>query len=137
MKENTPAAAAADTQFYIASLKHTHKHHEHIVWWQKDHCGYTPVLGDYAGLYGPEDAATMNTGGDYIAVPVEVVRELMEPEPYYRRDPPGRFYDQRGPVVSNTRANWNRLIAAAQPARKPKLEPFRGVVKSFTLEPTP
>jgi hypothetical protein len=37
--------------YYIASLKHTHKGDEHIVWWGANHCGYTPVLGDRAGRY--------------------------------------------------------------------------------------
>lgn len=124
-------------RFYIASLKHTGKAHEHITWWGPNHCGYTPVLGEYAGLYRAEDAAKLNDGKSFIAVPAEAVRALMAPEPYYRVDPPGRFYDQRGPVVLNSRANWNRLAEAASPANKPKPEPFRGKRRSFALPGAP
>ena len=114
--------------YYIASLKHTHKHHEHIVWWGPQWCGYTPVVGPYIGAYCYGEASELNDGRDCIAVPVESVARLMSPEPYYK--PGARFYDQRGPVVDNTRANWNALMAARLlPERgqfKPKPEVFRG-----------
>lgn len=115
------------SQYLIASLKHTGKGHEHIVWWGRMECGYTPVLGDYAGRYVFGYAVDLNDGQDCIAVPVEAVRALMTPEPYYR--PGRRLYDQRGPVVDNTRANWNRLIKASLgPGRhfKPRPQPYRG-----------
>jgi hypothetical protein len=119
--------------YYIASLKHTHKGHEHIVWWQRNECGYTPVLGDYCGRYVFGYAVDLNDGLSYIAVPVGVVDALSKPEPYYK--PGARFYDQRGPVVDNTRANWNRLIAASlKPGRsstKVKPEVFRGKQRSL------
>lgn len=113
--------------YFIASLKHTGKGHEHIVWWGRMECGYTPVLGDYAGHYCFGYAVDLNDGLSCLAVPVEAVRELMTPEPYYK--PGRRFYDQRGPVVDNTKANWRRLIAASlQPGRVaiPKPVAFRG-----------
>lgn len=115
------------SQFFIASLKHTAKGHEHIVWWQRMECGYTPVLGDYAGRYVFGYAVDLNDGLNCIAVPVSAVLELASPEPYYK--PGCRLYDQRGPVVDNTRANWNRLIAASLgPGRTwiPRPKPFRG-----------
>jgi hypothetical protein len=115
------------TLYMIASLKHTHRGHEHIVWWQRNECGYTPVLGDYCGRYVFGYADDLNDGRSYIAVPVDVVESLASPEPYYK--PKARFYDQRGPVVDNTRANWNRLIAASLSRRfavKVKPEVFRG-----------
>jgi hypothetical protein len=126
---------AAD-RFYIASLKHTGKQHEHITWWGKDHCGYTPVIGDYIGEYTREEAASLNDGVGYIAVPIAVVRSLASPEPYSRPEKPARFYDQRGQVVDNTRANWNRLITMALPGvvTKPKPEVFRGTRRSFALQ---
>lgn len=114
--------------FYIASLKHTIRSHEHIVWWGKDHRGYTPVVGDHCGAYTLDEAQKLNDGFDCIAVPVEAVQALLSPEPYFRPANPARFYDQRGPVVENSRANWNRLIAAGLPGRiyNPKPEVFRG-----------
>lgn len=117
------------SQYFVASLKHTNAGHEHIVFWQHNECGYTPVLGDYAGRYVYGYAVDLNDGVDCIAVPVDVVLALATSEPYYK--PGARFYDQRGPVVENTRANWNSLIAASlafgRPAgRPPKPKVFRG-----------
>jgi hypothetical protein len=100
-----------EQRYYIASLKHTNSCREHIVWYGRDHCGYTAVIGAYAGEYAIDQAKTLNDGKDYIAVPVEAVKELTSPEPYWK--PGARFYDQRGPVVDNTRKKWNRLIAAS------------------------
>lgn len=119
------------SSYYIASLKHTHKHHEHIVWWQKNECGYTPVLGDYVGEYDEATAATLNDGHSTIAVPVEAARAVSSPEPHFENSSgTHRFYDQRGPVVDNTRKNWNALLAARlQPKGgqiKPRPEVFRG-----------
>lgn len=117
--------------YYIASLKHTHKGDEHIVWWSTNHCGYTPVLGERAGRYCYGEACELNDGRDYIAVPAEAVQKLMSPEPYFQnRSGLHRWYDQRGPVVDNTRANWNALMAARLLPEgeqwKPKPEVFRG-----------
>lgn len=120
--------------YFIASLKHTNKHHEHITWWGRMERGYTPVLGPNAGKYVYGYAVALNDGLDFLAVPVPVVNRLRSPEPYFRPGNPARFYDQRGPVVDNTRANWNRLIAASLPLLagvKPKPEVFRGTRRSF------
>lgn len=124
--------------FYIASLKHTNRDDEHITWWGRDHRGYTPVVGERCGQYTLAEALKLNDGFDCLAVPVDAVRELLSPEPYFRMPSelgPGRFYDQRGPVVDNTRANWNRLIAAGLEGRvyKPKPEIFRRKRRSFAL----
>lgn len=122
--------------FYIASLKHTGKEHEHITWWGVDHRGYTPVLGEYAGQYTQVEAARLNDGLDCIAVPVEAVKTLMSSEPYYRPHDPARFYDQRGPVVDNSRANWNRLIALSLKVGRayvPKPTVFRGTRRAFSM----
>ena len=113
--------------YYIVSLKHTYHHHEHISFWGKDHRGYTMVFGDHMGKYDEAEAVKHNDGESYIAVPCEAIESLLSPEPYWK--PGARFYDQRGPVIENTRANWNSLIAASiQLGRthKPKPEVFRG-----------
>ena len=123
-------------RFYIASLKHTNNEHEHITWWAKECRGYTPVVGERIGEYTLAEAAAHNDGVDSIAVPVEAVRTLLSPEPYFRPHAPARWYDQRGPVVDNTRANWDRLIAlsiAEGRQRKPRPAPFRGKRRSFAV----
>lgn len=130
----------AQETFYIASLKHTNKRHEHITWWGKDHRGYTPVVGASIGEYVPEEAASLNDGVDYIAVPVAAVRTLLSPEPYYRQHAPARFYDQDGPVVDNSRSNWNRLIELSmkrEGSTKPKPETHRGTRHAFAVELAP
>ena len=123
--------------YYIASLKHTHTHHEHVTFWGPNRSGYTPVFGPYMGQYDLFDAVDLNDGMDYIAVPIEAVEALQAPEPYYK--PGARFYDQRGPVVENTRANWNAMIAASiQSGRehKPKPEVFRGKRRATLTQAT-
>lgn len=118
--------------FYIASLKHTHKGNEHIVWWGRFHCGYTPVIGAHAGRYCFGEAVQLNDGLDCIAVPTSFVESIASPEPYWK--PGARFYDQRGPVVGNTKAIWDQIIAASLTDSryfKPKPEVFRGAPRSF------
>ena len=125
------------TLYFIASLKHTNKYHEHITFWGRMERGYTPVIGENAGQYVYGYAVDLNDGVDCLAVPVSVVKQLLAAEPYYRPHEPARFYDQRGPVVDNTRANWNRLIAMSLPrtnADKPKPEVFRGTRRSFSMQ---
>lgn len=132
----------SEQRFYIASLKHTRRDHEHIVFWGKDHCGYTPVVGDYIGEYDLVDAAELNDGYDCIAVPVEEVEALLSPEPYFNRyGNDFRFYDQRGPVVDNTAEKWRALDAASHAAfpvtaaKRKAIKPatFRGRRRSFSL----
>jgi hypothetical protein len=139
MKAKTLEVEAA-AAFYIASLKHTHKHHEHITFWGPNHCGYALVISDgHTGAYSLEQATRLNDGESYIAVPVASVKALLSPEPYFRPHAPARFYDTPGPVVDNTRANWNRLIEAALPgiAHKPRPEVYRGARRSFSLPAPP
>lgn len=127
-----------EQRYYIASLKHTGKHDEHITWWGKAHRGYTPVIGDYVGEYELAEALKLNDGMDCLAVPVAAVKALLSPEPYWK--PTARFYDQCGPVVDNRRAVWNRLVEASlQDGRqfKPKPVVFRGTRRSFAWQPEP
>lgn len=110
-------------QYYIASLNHTLRHHEHIVWWGRMEREYTPVLGEYAGLYVFGYADDLNNGYSTIAVPRDIVECLTSPEPYYK--PGHRFYDQRGPVVQNSRHNWQILLAARLKPSRPDVERVR------------
>lgn len=120
--------------YYIASLKNTQNHHEHIAFWGPNWSGYTPVVGPNIGEYAEAEAAKLNDGLDCIAVPIDVVKALLSPEPYFK--PNARFYDQRGPVVENSRKNWNSLLAASlavgrREGVKPKPEVFRGKRRAF------
>jgi hypothetical protein len=133
-------AESRSPMFYITSLKHTTRDHEHNTFWGPNHRGYVLVVKDgHTGEYTAAEAMRLNDGFDCIAVSVDVVKTLRSPEPYYaRRDGTAqRFYDTPGPVVNNTRANWNRLIAASLTegrAYKPKPEVHRKARRSFALE---
>lgn len=121
--------------YLIASLKHTNKCHEHITFWGRFNRGYTPVVGAYAGRYCYGEAVALNDGYNCIAVPAHVVEGLSSPEPYWK--PGARFYDQRGPVVNNTRDAWNALIAGSLAHGRtynPKPEPFRGKRRAIYTE---
>jgi hypothetical protein len=128
--------------YIIASLKHTNKHNEHITFWGPDYCGYVLIIkdghvGEYSADFVTKDGV-LNNGVDCIAVPSEAVKALLSPQPYYAcGGTAARFYDTPGPVVNNTRANWNRLIAASMPRQstvKVKPEVFRGTRRSFSIE---
>ncbi|MFP5340899.1 MAG: hypothetical protein ACLGIW_20885 [Gammaproteobacteria bacterium] len=138
------AAHTPGTLYLIASLKHTSKHHEHITFWGPYWRGYVLAITDErVGKY-PEDevrAGLLNDGMDCIAVPEQAVKELLSPTPFYAngRGEARQFYDIPGPVVDNTRANWNRLIAASLPREstaKPRPEVFRGQRRSFAIDAT-
>jgi hypothetical protein len=125
--------------FYIASLKHTSRGDEHITFWARFHRGYTPVIGEHAGRYCFGEAVSLNDGTDCIAIPTSVVDAMLQPEPYFcnYKGEPAKFYDQHGPVLDNTRANWNALVAASLKGgrREAKIKPevFRGTRRSFAL----
>ncbi|AMM23025.1 hypothetical protein [Variovorax sp. PAMC 28711] len=124
--------------YFIASLKHTSKGHEHITFWASNHRGYALALPRF-GRYCFGEAVSLNDGLDCIAVPAEAIEPLLSPEPHFRNGfgVAARFYDTPGPVIDNTRANWNRLIAASLPRSmpvKPKPEVFRKTRRSFALE---
>lgn len=129
----------SEARYYIASLKHTIREHEHITFWGPEWRGYVLIIKDgHTGEYAEAEAKRLNDGFDCIAVPAEAVKALLSPEPYYRRSngEAHRFYDTPGPVVDNTRANWNRLIAASLAegrAYKPKPEVHRKARRSFSL----
>jgi hypothetical protein len=127
-------------KYYIASLAHTLRGHEHIVFWGPEGRGYTPVVGSCIGEYDEAEAARLNDGGVCIAVPLDAVKTLLSAEPYYANE--ARFYDQRGPVVDNTRKNWDALLAARlatgqDAAVKPKPTVFRGTRRSYALVGAP
>lgn len=133
------STATNDTRYVIASLKHTHKGHEHITFWGPDRCGYVLVVKEgHIGTYlESEFGGTLNNGESCLAVPIEAVIPLLSPRPYQSINGKARpFYDIAGEVVDNTRENWDRLIAAAAPwpvMNTPKPEVYRGKRHSFSI----
>lgn len=136
------AAAASEQLFVIASVKHTSREHAHISFWGPEGRGYILALADVrVGTYTAEQVSKsrLNDGLDCIAVPFDAVMALRTPTPFFklRNGQMCPFYDIEGPVVDNTRANWDRLIAASLPRTadvKPKPQVFRGKKRCFTLE---
>lgn len=125
--------------YYIASLKHTTRDHEHITFWGPDWRGYTPVVGPNIGAYPLAEAIKLNDGESCLAVPVDAVGALLSPTPYFRNGfgVAARFFDQAGPVVDNTKENWTKLIAASLAegrAHKPKPETHTKRRRSFAVE---
>lgn len=128
--------------YIIASLKHTGKYDEHITFWGPDYRGYVVIIKDgHVGEYSAElinKDGVLNNGVDCIAVPYGAVKTLLSPQPYYAcGGTAARFYDTPGPVVDNTRANWDRLIEAAMPrtsTTKVKPQIFKGTRRSFSIE---
>jgi hypothetical protein len=137
------SAPSPSQAYYIASLNHTSKSHEHITFWGPDYRGYVLAIvpghvGSYTAEYIAADGHHLSNGESCLAVPKEVVESLLSPQPYFRngRGVAAQFYDTPGPVVDNTRENWKRLIAAALPVRpglKLKPEWFRGTRRSFAI----
>lgn len=135
-----------DTLYIIASLKHTSRNNEHITFWGPDYRGYVIAVtdervGKYTADFIAKGNGNLNNGADSIAIPEDVVKSLLTPTPHYASN--GRaaqFYDIAGPVVDNTRSNWNKLIAASMADHrryKPKPEVFRGNRRSFALPAAP
>lgn len=129
-------------QFYIASIKHTSKSHEHITFWGENYRGYVLVIKDgHTGAYDAEFIAKdghLNDGVCCLAVSKAEVEKLLSPEPYFRngRGVAARFYDTPGPVVENTRANWDHLIAVAFLLPRnvnPRPDVFRGKRRAFAI----
>jgi hypothetical protein len=130
-------------RYYIASLKHTNKHHEHITFWGPDYRGYVIAITDervgrYSAEFIAQDGGRLNDGEGCIAVPEDVVKSLLSPTPCFAdyKGVARPFYDIPGPVVDNTRANWNRLIVASMKEHRrlnPKPEVFRRKRRSFAL----
>lgn len=113
--------------YYLASLKHTNKGHEHIVFWGKNHCGYTPVIGNYIGAYSFMEAMEISDGIDTIAFPVEVASTLIVPEPRMKNGL--KFYDQVGSCILNDELSWAFIIQNGiyqPPTKKIKPEYFKG-----------
>lgn len=111
---NNKATPEAEKQFYVVSLKHTHREHLYITFWRPDHCGYAWPLswaGRYSESHVREHLDYLNCGYT-VCVPCDVVDPLaVEPVKGY-------IDGNAGPVVPNNLENWKQLLAAVieQPA---------------------
>jgi hypothetical protein len=101
------------TEYLIAHIGHTIKHHEHITWWNPDSRGYTICI-DKAGLYSEDKARSICQNGSCIAVAKPVAEHMARSTPYYRKPNGtlGKLYDG-GPhrVVPNDLCAWKHLLA--------------------------
>lgn len=133
---------ANETKYLIASLNHTIKCHEHISFWAPNCCGYRLAITEsMVGQYTEQEVRDLglNDGVSTLAVPKGEVLTMLSPEPYFTNSTGAqiRFYDTPGPVIDNTRVNWNALIKASLPRAngvKPKPEVFRGTRRSHALK---
>lgn len=109
----------ATEQCYIVSLKHTAIHDFYITVWRPDDRGYASPL-PWAGRYTVEAILAApnyyNNGRETIAVPCSTLDTRgVNPRP-------GTVDNDTGPVVLNTRENWDAILSAviAPPAYKPR-----------------
>ena len=109
------------SDFYIVSVKHTRIDDLYITVWRPSDCGYAWPLS-WAGKYS-EDAVKghldyYHNGHSSIAIPSEVVDALAVPVL------PGTVDNDAGPVVMNSRENWQCILKAIPwpPADTPKPE---------------
>ena len=105
--------------YYVISLNHTRRSDRYITLWRPDDKGYaypTPWAGRYAREHVLAHLSYYNSGNCTVAVPCEVLDAVAVP-------PAPRMIDgDAGPVVLNTRANWQLILAntiedPAHPAR--------------------
>lgn len=101
------------SQYLIAHIGHTGKDTEHILWWKPDSRGYTFCI-DKAGLYDEDDARSICSTGQCIAVPKAVAALSARTTPYFRRADGSlnKLYDG-GPhaVVPNELQVWKTLLS--------------------------
>lgn len=100
----------SEQQYYVISVKHSHKRDRYITFWRPDDRGYCYRLSS-AGKYGRERVMAhlgyYNSGCSNIAVPVDVVDAMT-----VMTTPEDKFDGADGPAVLNTPAKWRKLIEA-------------------------
>lgn len=110
------------SDFYVISLKHSHKRERYITFWRPSDRGYCWKLAR-AGKYERDNVMAhlgyYNSGCSNIAVPCAVVDAMT-----VTTTPADTIDDPDGPAVQNTPENWHKLMAAViQPPQyqmKPK-----------------
>lgn len=109
------------SDFYIVSLKHTHRDNEYISVWRPNNCGYAWPLS-WAGKYSEQEIdanlAYYHNGQSTLAVPCALLDSLaIAPAK-------GMIDSDAGPVVLNNRTNWRCILEfhKADPLQRPQPE---------------
>ncbi|MGE8495418.1 hypothetical protein [Comamonas sp.] len=107
------------TDCYIVSTKYTKRNSRYITFWRPDNAGYAWPLC-WAGRYDSESVKAeqdyYNNGDDTVAVLCSAVDALgIAPHP-------GDVDGDKGPVVINSKGNWNAILAGlvAVPLKTPR-----------------
>jgi hypothetical protein len=105
-------ASSADGGILLASFKRTHRGHAYISLWRANRAGYAWRL-PWAGAYSfteaaaiADDDASLYPEEHTYAVPLAVIRALAS------TPAAGDVDGDRGPVLTNTKAHWDVIIAA-------------------------
>lgn len=111
-------------EYYIVSVKHTHRRDPFITVWRPNDSGYAYPLS-WAGKY-PEDQVLAklgyyNSGCSAVAVPCDVLDKIAVPPS------PGMVDNDAGPIVFNNAASWRAIRAnVIMPPAYPVIPEFKG-----------
>lgn len=101
--------ANADDQFYIVNLSHHDKKKDYLTFWRPEDKGYCYPLS-WSGKYSRAQIDTQldyyHNGGSNIAVSCAVIDSMTEPPTK------GSIDGDAGPIVRNSRYNWNVIMGA-------------------------
>jgi hypothetical protein len=106
-------------EFYVVSIAHTRREHRYITVWRPENNGYAWPLS-WAGRYSESRIMSSldyyHNGSESIAVSCITLDQLAVPVI------PGTVDNNAGPVVMNTKENWDRILytMSFQPPCKPK-----------------
>lgn len=115
---------AKEEVFYVASLSHTSKDEEFIVWWMPQGRGYTRVVTG-AGKYTTAEMMEyrLNDGVATVAIPVEVAESFGIEQPCFKTGE--RIFSTDGLVVPNSLGVWREMKRYTSSPVLPKPDPYR------------
>lgn len=95
-------------EFYIVSVQHTKRRDRYITFWRPDNKGYTYPLS-WAGKYSRNTVLNnldyYHQGTDTLSVDAGAIEKIaVEPNP-------GVIDGDAGPVVLNSKRNWDVILA--------------------------
>nr|WP_063571387.1 hypothetical protein [Luteibacter rhizovicinus] len=117
-------------EYYIVSIKHTHRRDLYITVWRPNDSGYAYPLS-WAGLYAEDlmlaKLGYYNSGCSAVAVPCEVFDRIAVPPS------PGMIDNDAGPVVFNNAKSWRAIRAGViMPPAHPIVPEFTGARRLTT-----